>query len=183
MTTMRTLWCLLSFVSITAAFSPLVGPTNRKFFVQRRGNQDAVAVASRLNLSAFELANDDSRLPTTLESTPRRIARVEKFARLPVWPVWNGVAIFVISKIFGEEVAAKLEDNIGGRVCPNFFQDSDQTSPFIMLVHHRHTFAAWDVLRHFQSTFFPEGFPAHPHRGKFFTKLFINILHSIRLTI
>jgi len=49
-------------------------------------------------------------------------------------------------------------------VCPNFFE-SEKTTPFIMLVHHRHSFAPWDPLRYIQRTFFPEGFPAHPHRG------------------
>lgn len=93
----------------------------------------------------------------------RRIARVEKFTRLPVWPVWNGVAIWLISKLLGDETAAIVEDTVTGRVCPNFFDGS--TSPFIMLVHHCHSFAAWDPLRHVQRSFFPEGFPSHPHRG------------------
>jgi redox-sensitive bicupin YhaK (pirin superfamily) len=34
-----------------------------------------------------------------------------------------------------------------------------------MLVHHSHSFAAWDPIRYLQRTFLPEGFPAHPHRG------------------
>ena len=96
----------------------------------------------------------------------RRIQRVEKFARLPVWPAWNGALIFIISRVFGMEVAAKLEDAIGGRVCPNFFDSSGVTSPFVMLVHHRHVFWKLDPLRYFQkSVILPEGFPAHPHRG------------------
>mmetsp|Transcript_17233 Transcript_17233/g.26118 ORF Transcript_17233/g.26118 Transcript_17233/m.26118 type:complete len:150 (-) Transcript_17233:862-1311(-) len=92
--------------------------------------------------------------PTMTTTSMRKILQVEKFARLPVWPVWNGVAIFVISKLFGNEFAAKLEDMIGGRVCPNFFIEG-KTSPFIMLVHHRHSFASWDILRYLQRTFFP----------------------------
>lgn len=98
--------------------------------------------------------------------SPRAVARVEKFARLPVWPAWNGVALFLLSLVpgIGPSLAASLEDAVGGRVCPNFFE-SGATSPFVMLVHHRHSFAPWDPLRRFQSTFFPEGFPAHPHRG------------------
>jgi redox-sensitive bicupin YhaK (pirin superfamily) len=96
----------------------------------------------------------------------RRVARVQKFARLPVWPVWMGVVTFVVSRVLGNEAAAKLEDAVGGRVCPNFFNDEDQTSPFIMLVHHRHSFWSWDVIRYIQRQFIlPEGFPAHPHRG------------------
>jgi redox-sensitive bicupin YhaK (pirin superfamily) len=103
----------------------------------------------------------------------RSVARLEKFARLPVWPAWNGVALFVLSRLLGEEVAAKLEDQVGGRVCPNFFV-AEQTSPFVMLVHHRHSFAPWDPIRLFQKTFFPEGFPAHPHRG------FITLTYILR---
>lgn len=113
--------------------------------------------------------------PVTIEPPPMlhcKVAKVEQFARLPVWPVWNGVFIFVISRLFGSEAAAKLEDAIGGRVCPNFFSQQEpgteayDTSPFIMLVHHRHSFFKFDPLRLFQSTFIlPEGFPAHPHRG------------------
>ena len=94
----------------------------------------------------------------------RKIHRVEKFARLPVWPVLNGVFLWFVGNIFGLEKAAQLENAITGRVCPNFYQYRD-TSPFIMLVHHCHTFSALDPVRYIQRTFFPEGFPAHPHRG------------------
>ena len=77
-----------------------------------------------------------------------------------------GVVIFVVSRTLGNDWAAKLEDACGGRVCPNFFQDTTETSPFIMLVHHRHSFAPWDPIRWIQAKFIlPEGFPAHPHRG------------------
>lgn len=104
--------------------------------------------------------------PESSSSTLRTISRVEKFARLPVWPAWNGALIFILSRIFGQDFAAKLEDSIGGRVCPNFYNPPESTSPFVMLVHHRHSFAPWDPIRYFQRAFIlPEGFPAHPHRG------------------
>jgi redox-sensitive bicupin YhaK (pirin superfamily) len=77
-----------------------------------------------------------------------------------------GVLIFFVSRTFGNTAAATLEDYFGGRVCPNFFSDPSATSPFIMLVHHRHSFSPFDPIRWFQSKFIlPEGFPAHPHRG------------------
>mmetsp|Transcript_16093 Transcript_16093/g.31875 ORF Transcript_16093/g.31875 Transcript_16093/m.31875 type:complete len:449 (+) Transcript_16093:211-1557(+) len=97
-------------------------------------------------------------------SSSRKIARIHKFARLPVWPVWQGVFLFFASKLFGQQVAAQWEDSIGGRVCPNFFSPIE-TSPFVLMVHHRHAFMNWDPIRYIQQTFFPEGFPAHPHRG------------------
>ncbi len=61
-------------------------------------------------------------------------------------------------------MAAKWEDEFGGRVCPNFFEPIS-TDPFVLLVHHRHAFQNWDGIRYIQQTFFPEGFPSHPHRG------------------
>ncbi|KAL7466342.1 hypothetical protein ACHAXS_006641 [Conticribra weissflogii] len=97
-------------------------------------------------------------------SSTRKIARIEKFARLPVWPVWQGVFLFFASKLFGQQNAAQWEDTIGGRVCPNFFSPAE-TSPFVLMVHHRHAFMNWDPIRYIQQSFFPEGFPAHPHRG------------------
>ena len=113
-----------------------------------------------------QFGDNDSAVATTEKKQPsqRRIANIEKFARLPVWPVWQGVLLFFASKIFGPEVTANWEDAVGGRVCPNFFMPSS-TDPFVLLVHHRHAFQNWDPIRYIQRTFFPEGFPAHPHRG------------------
>ncbi len=122
---------------------------------------------NRRSISSWMVRSDEyyqETLPTSPTKSIRRIARVEKFARLPVWPVWMGLVIFVVSRTLGNDWAAKLEDAVGGRVCPNFFQDT--SSPFIMLVHHRHSFATLDPIRWFQAKFIlPEGFPSHPHRG------------------
>ncbi len=109
----------------------------------------------------------------------KQIQQMEKFARLPVWPAWNGALLFLLSKVLPNTTVAKLEDKFGGRVCPNFFSTTDigtgtgnsyntspNTSPFIMLVHHCHSFTKFDPLRAFQQKFIlPEGFPSHPHRG------------------
>lgn len=113
-----------------------------------------------------QFGDNDSAVATAEKKQPsqRRIANIEKFARLPVWPVWQGVLLFFTSKIFGPEVTADWEDAFGGRVCPNFFTPSS-TDPFVLLVHHRHAFQNWDPIRYIQRSFFAEGFPAHPHRG------------------
>jgi redox-sensitive bicupin YhaK (pirin superfamily) len=136
----------------------------------RSGRTGASKIRQSFLLSSKESSSSSATMslpepPTT--TSLRRVATVEKFARLPVWPVWMGVVIFVVSRTLGNEWAAKLEDAVGGRVCPNFFSsETSETSPFIMLVHHRHSFAAWDPIRWIQSRFIlPEGFPAHPHRG------------------
>lgn len=165
---------LLSFLEEVTAFSALSftkGKGLRPYFVHQsktsqwgrcddmRRTLDGITLLSQWD----DLEEVETPLPVTISI--RTIDRIEKFSRLPVWPVWNGVFLFFVSKVFGEEAAANLEDAIGGRVCPNFFQP-ERTSPFIMLVHHRHSFAPWDPLRYLQRTFFPEGFPAHPHRGR-----------------
>ncbi len=44
--------------------------------------------------------------------------------------------------------------------------DEIEADPFILLVHHRHSFLKFDPLRAlFKKIIMPEGFPAHPHRG------------------
>ena len=65
----------------------------------------------------------------------QRTIRVERYARLPVWPVWAGVIDFFVGWIFGPEVGSRLEQYVlGGRVCPMQF-DTTTSSPFILLVH------------------------------------------------
>ena len=166
-------WCflllllLLDLVGTTSAFVPAVIPSKHTLFRRTETQRTDTAVYS----------NDPDRVDTTTGNQPtpsswtaandnsvRGVDRIEKFARLPVWPAWNGVFIFIVSRLLGNAAAAKLEDLIGGRVCPNFF-DTAVADPFIMLVHHRHAFSSWDPLRYIQRSFFPEGFPAHPHRG------------------
>jgi redox-sensitive bicupin YhaK (pirin superfamily) len=139
----------------------------RDFKNQKHSHSNNNAEPSVVKRSELISSDDDGMLIPFEKEGGRMVSKIEKFSRLPVWPVWNGVLLFAISRIFGEEFAAKLEQqgSLGGRVCPNFFSDLSQTSPFIMLVHHSHSFAAWDPIRYLQRTFFPEGFPAHPHRG------------------
>ena len=119
------------------------------------------------NIKDYTISTDDSTTPVQKPlQKQRKISHVEKFARLPVWPAWNGALLFILSKVLPNTIIAKLEDQFGGRVCPNFFQDTMRTSPFIMLVHHVHSFTAFDPLRLFQKkVILPEGFPSHPHRG------------------
>jgi len=57
-----------------------------------------------------------------------------------------------------------MEARFGGRVTPMSLPVA-ASDPFLMLVHHRHTFSRWDPLRPLSALVLPEGFPAHPHRG------------------
>ena len=143
---MKLFACLILFVC---------ADLGRGFVPSRRDNHKARS-------SLYPLSNGLLRSTKAEDSQPaspiyRTVRQIQKYARLPVWPAWNGVFIFLISKLLGQDRAAKLEDVMTGRVCPNFFQENDDTSPFIMLVHHCHTFAPIDPLRYFQRLFFPEG--------------------------
>lgn len=110
------------------------------------------------------LANTTVPSASTNPPLVRPVAFVEKFARLPVWPVLNGVFLWTVNRVLGDDVAAALEHVMTGRVGPQFY-NYQRTSPFILLVHHCHSFWTLDPVRWIQATFFPEGFPAHPHRG------------------
>lgn len=129
----------------------------------------AVAQQQQQKLAAANHRDDDNDVINY-----RGIRRVEKFARLPVWPAWYGVLIWLVGLVLGSRTGARLEQAIGGRVCPNFFS-YEETSPIIMLVHHCHSFFAFDPFRFLQRTLIlPEGFPAHPHRG------FVTITYILR---
>ena len=161
-------YALLLVLLVAASRSaPCAGfSVGRRSIIARPTISQSISVpySSRISVEDNDIEETIQSTSPPRASTQRSVARVEKFARLPVWPVWQGVFLFFASKIFGEEVAAQWEDRLGGRVCPNFFQ-AEATSPFVLLVHHRHSFSNWDPVKYIQQTFFPEGFPAHPHRG------------------
>lgn len=150
------LLCVLFSDAVAFSTSPI--RSNRNFYRPSKPADDGTEPQAE-NPAETPIATTNK-----LSFVSRPVARVEKFARLPVWPVVNGVFLWMVQSVLGAATAAAWEDKITGRVCPNFFQYKD-TSPFVMLVHHCHSFAAWDPVRFIQATFFPEGFPAHPHRG------------------
>ena len=102
--------------------------------------------------------------PTTPAPATRRVARLDKPIRLPVWPVVNGLACVALDLVGLGDAAAALEERFGGRVAPMSL--GPDANPFVLLVHHRHGFDGWDPVRPvFEKLIVPEGFPAHPHRG------------------
>lgn len=98
-------------------------------------------------------------------STPaaRPLDEVVRPLRLPVWPVASGLACWASEAVGLAGLARAIERRYGGRVTP--MQLPRACDPFLMLVHHRHTFSRWDPLRPLSALILPEGFPAHPHRG------------------
>lgn len=102
--------------------------------------------------------------PSVGLTAPRPVARVVKPPRLPVWPVLNGLAFTALDLLGRQRDAARLEEQLGGRVAPMSL-DARDADPFVLLVHHRHRFSPWDPIRPIFRLLLPEGFPAHPHRG------------------
>ncbi|KAG8471133.1 hypothetical protein KFE25_009554 [Diacronema lutheri] len=89
---------------------------------------------------------------------------MQRPVRLPFWPLANGLALTALDLVGLRDAAADAEAAIGGRVAPMSLGGED-ADPFVLLVHHRHRFSAWDPLRPLLRLLIPEGFPAHPHRG------------------
>ncbi len=81
-----------------------------------------------------------------------------------MWPVAGGLAAFTSELVGLRGLARGLEGRFGGRVQPMSLP-AGAGDPFLMLVHHRHSFSPWDPLRPLSALVMPEGFPAHPHRG------------------
>lgn len=102
--------------------------------------------------------------PAPAVVNPRPVRSSERSARLPVWPAWNGLAFVVLDLLGQNNLATHLEDLLGGRVSPMML-DAREADPFILLVHHRHSFQKFDPLRAAFRFLMAEGFPAHPHRG------------------
>mmetsp|Transcript_18739 Transcript_18739/g.28465 ORF Transcript_18739/g.28465 Transcript_18739/m.28465 type:complete len:451 (-) Transcript_18739:89-1441(-) len=169
--------CHTGFAS---AFSP-VKKSRTVTFPGARESRPLLLSGSAEDIEVSSSSGTSTVSPDSIFET-RKLASIQKYARLPVWPAWNGAALFILSKLgLSPRTVAKLEDFFGGRVCPNFFNEASPgsasmtTSPFIMLVHHMHSFTSFDPLRYFQQkVILPEGFPSHPHRG------FITLTYCLR---
>lgn len=157
--TLLLIWCSCLFVLKKASgftFSPnpcsLITNTRMKYLGVSSNN--IVKLMSSMDISG----------PGSAQEKILRLEQVEKFARLPVWPVWSGVLYFLLDRLGLKSLSCELEDRFGGRVCP-MIMDPYETDPFILMVHHRHSFAFGDPVRYISRLLLPEGFPAHPHRG------------------
>lgn len=84
--------------------------------------------------------------------------------KLPVWPVWSGVIAQIFDWIGAFQVSEWIQSTIGGRVIPISLNEF-RVSPFLLLVHHSHSFTPLDPFRAITKLLLPEGFPAHPHAG------------------
>lgn len=109
--------------------------------------------AMRIKLSSAPLPYIPFAAPTVISTL-----------KLPVWPVWSGAAAQVLEWMGQKSLARALIYRLGGRVVP---MDLSQlsVSPFLLLVHHTHSFMPLDLLRLATNLVLPEGFPAHPHSG------------------
>lgn len=112
-----------------------------------------------LILSCFIKGNQSLKINRFL--TPK----LQPTLKLPVWPVYGGVFVQLSDWLGGKFILTdKLLDSVGGRVVPMTLADSN-LSPFLLLVHHCHSFLPFDPVRAITRFILPEGFPAHPHSG------------------
>ena len=84
--------------------------------------------------------------------------------KLPVWPVYGGVLAQLLDWLGLYSASDQVLSAIGGRVVPMPLNDLE-VSPFLLLVHHTHSFMPLDPIRPITNLILPEGFPAHPHSG------------------
>jgi quercetin 2,3-dioxygenase len=81
-----------------------------------------------------------------------------------VWPVWNGILSSIFELLNLKDLSEILiNKGAGGRVIPMSL--GDELSPFLLLVHHKHSFTPFDPFRTITNLITPEGFPAHAHAG------------------
>jgi redox-sensitive bicupin YhaK (pirin superfamily) len=104
------------------------------------------------------------RLSTDTRPISNAKISINKPVKLPVWPIWSGVIAQLLEWSGLKPLATQLLEQIGGRVIPIGLTEQD-VSPFLLLVHHRHSFSSLDPFRYLTRLLLPEGFPAHPHAG------------------
>lgn len=92
------------------------------------------------------------------------VSGIERPLKIPVWPVWGGVAAQLAEWAGNRKLAARVLDSVGGRVVPAT-SFGPNLSPFLLLAHHTHSFTPFDPTRQIVNLVQPEGFPAHPHAG------------------
>ena len=109
-----------------------------------------------------KLFNKLSLPPSLITSSPNNI-EITKPVKLPVWPVYSGVICQVLDWLGLNDLSEAIVSKIGGRVIPITLANS--LDPFLLLVHHAHSFMPFDIIRPLQKLFIQEGFPAHPHSG------------------
>lgn len=101
---------------------------------------------------------------TSSTNTIKAKAFLRSQLKLPVWPVYGGVIAQVLDWMGLYAASDRVLSFIGGRVVPIPLSD-EELSPFLLLVHHTHSFMPFDPIRPITKLIIPEGFPAHPHSG------------------
>lgn len=89
--------------------------------------------------------------------------QIVKPVKLPVWPVYIGVIAQICDWLNLNDVSETIISKFGGRVIPMTL--ANKQDPFLLLVHHSHSFTPFDPIRPLQKLIIQEGFPAHPHSG------------------
>ena len=102
--------------------------------------------------------------PPNYENDEAAIPEIYSQIKLPVWPVYSGVVAQILEWVGLASLSDSLLSTLGGRVVPMSLNELE-ISPFLLLVHHTHSFMPFDPVRPITNLIVPEGFPAHPHSG------------------
>jgi redox-sensitive bicupin YhaK (pirin superfamily) len=102
-------------------------------------------------------------IPWSLSAEEKSVVTVQKNLKLPVWPIWGGILAQIAEWSGLKPLSDSILASVGGRVVP--ISLGENLSPFILLVHHAHSFTSFDPFRSLTKLLLPEGFPAHPHAG------------------
>jgi redox-sensitive bicupin YhaK (pirin superfamily) len=124
-------------------------------------------VTGRRDVVAFHYA-EEAPIHTghELSQTNYFQAVVQENLKLPVWPVWSGLALMGVRAVLkNRAIEEQILRSVGGRVVPIQFAGELSNSPFLLLAHHTHSFTPFDPTRLLMKAILPEGFPAHPHSG------------------
>jgi len=117
---------------------------------------------SCLLLSIFTMSTTSLRVKLGIFSIANsRVPEIKKNIKLPVWPVWGGVLAQLAEWSGNTKLCESILNTVGGRVVPMTLE----SSPFLLLAHHCHSFTPFDPIRALTTFVLPEGFPAHPHSG------------------
>ena len=115
-------------------------------------------------LPAESLCTSFTSVPFDYHEDELATPRIHAQVKLPVWPVYSGVVAQVLEWMGLPSLSDALLSRLGGRVVPMPLDELD-ISPFLLLVHHTHSFMPFDPVRPITNMILPEGFPAHPHSG------------------
>ena len=122
-----------------------------------------VKLFTKLSSASPALSSITSPALSPITSSLSNNIEITKPLKLPIWPVYSGVIAQIFDWLGLHDLSEAVVSKVGGRVIPITLANS--LDPFLLLVHHAHSFMPFDIIRPLQKLFIQEGFPSHPHSG------------------